>query len=145
MDNESDMAEAMAMLAGMHKDGEPVGLSLSGSTDVTCACGKVITAVKPETFEYVDDGVMKFENNVCRGCKEGKNVDSKHARFVCVKCRKAWMRVAPGTDKTGFKFIAGKTYHTSGCPYCLQDAQEGTTVAVKVLEKVIHNRKCGLT
>lgn len=141
-DSEMNMEEAAKLLAGLPSDGKPLGtIDIKGSLTVTCACGNIIHTLTPDFFKFLNDGVLTFQNNVCPGCKEGEKADREMARFVCVRCRKAWFRIPPNKDKTGFLFSAGKSYHTDGCPFCRADGKDNK---VKILEKVIHNRKLGL-
>lgn len=133
------LAEMAGVLASMPDTGKPTGLSIKESLTTVCACGKKIHALTPTFFKFLNDGAVLFQNNVCPGCKEGEKLDASMARFVCVKCKRAWHRIEPAKDNTGFAYKAGHSYHTDGCPYC---APEGKT-SVRIIEKVLHDRKLG--
>lgn len=135
--NDNEMKEALQILAAA---GPPVnpGINIKGSLVVKCACGRIVQQVDPEFFKFLDDGVLKYQSNVCPGCKEGERLDREMARFVCVKCKRVWHRIPPATDKTGFSYEAGRSYHTSGCPYCKVDDNE---VSAKIIEKVLYDRR----
>ena len=102
-----------------------------------CACGN---KVKPLGFQSLFTGAMTVMNNVCPGCREGEKMDRELARFVCVGCRKVVMRVSPHTDPDGFKYQAGRTYHTEQCPACMPGLETST-----IVEKVVYMRKQGKT
>lgn len=136
-----DLEQAGKILDGLPDDGRPKGLNLDMTVTMTCACGHVIHALTPDFFKFVSDGVLVFQNNVCPGCKEGEKADREMARFVCANCRRAWFRIPPTKDLTGFRFEAGKSYHTAGCPFCTEDG----TSEVKIIEKVLYNKKLGRT
>lgn len=133
------LVEMAEVLASLRDDSKPSGLSLKESLTTVCACGKTIHALTPTFFKFLNDGVVTFQNNICPGCKEGEKLDAEMARFVCVKCKRAWHRMPPVKDNTGFAYKAGRSYHTDGCPYC---APEGKS-SVRIIEKVIHDRKLG--
>ena len=102
----------------------------------TCVCGK---SVPVASLEELDTGVFKCLNDVCKGCVEGHKIDKKMARLVCCNCKRVIVRIKPATDKTGFKFIAGKTYHTPTCALCTEG-----TVRCPIIEKVMWNKKHGI-
>lgn len=97
-----------------------------------CACGKKVPIVN---LEELDTGVFKIIGDVCKGCKAGHELDSKYARVVCCRCKRVVLRINPATDKTGFTFIAGKTYHLSECSLCNPDIER-----CPIIEKVIWDR-----
>lgn len=110
-------------------------LSAISLPDEDCACGN---KVKPTGFEPLFTGALSVINNVCAGCKEGVRMDRELARFVCVGCRKVVMRVSPHTDPDGFKYVAGRTYHTEQCPACTPGLETST-----IVEKVVYMKKQG--
>lgn len=81
----------------------------------TCACGKQVSVT---ALEELDTGVFKTLNDVCKDCPTGKKLDKEMARLVCAGCKRVITRIKPATDKTGFKFLPGKTYHLSNCAFC---------------------------
>lgn len=136
-----NLEKAGEILGSLPDNGKPKGLNLDVTTTMTCACGHTIHALTPDFFKFMSDGVLLFQNNVCPGCKEGERADREMARFVCINCKRAWFRIPPTKDTTGFKFEAGKSYHTAGCPHCTDD----TIKAVKIIEKMLHDKKLGRT
>lgn len=105
-------------------------------TKQQCLCGKQVDIT---VLEQLNTGVFITCNDVCKGCKEGHEADKRFARFVCAKCRRVLMRVRPGTDKTGFKLEAGKSYHLAKCPACA-GLQDKTDKGFPLIEKVVWNR-----
>lgn len=101
-----------------------------------CVCGKMVDY---SVLEQLNTGVFVTLSDVCKGCKEGHDVDKRSARFVCAKCKRVLMRVRPGTDKTGFRLEAGKTYHLAKCPGCAS-ALDKTDKGFPLIEKVVWNR-----
>lgn len=137
--SDGSLAKMESVLDSLPDNGKPKGLSIELGLETVCACGKNIHILTPDFFKFLDDGVVKFQNNVCPGCKDGEKADRELARFVCIKCKRAWYRIKPCKDSTGFVYSAGKSYHTDGCPYCAPPGKS----QVKILEKVIHDRKLG--
>lgn len=99
----------------------------------TCACGKKVPLA---SLEELDTGVFKIIGDVCKGCKDGKRIDSELARVVCCQCKRVLTRIKPATDKTGFKFVAGRTYHVSECALCTPGI-----VRCPIIEKVMWDRR----
>ena len=97
-----------------------------------CVCGKLVPIT---TLEELDTGVFKTLNDVCKGCTEGKKIDRGLARIVCARCKRVLLRIKPATDKTGFEFKAGKTYHVSECSLCNPDISE-----CPIIEKVLWDK-----
>lgn len=106
-----------------------------------CLCGKEVDIT---VLEQLNTGVFITCNNVCKGCKEGHDADKRFARFVCAKCKRVLMRARPGTDKTGFRLEAGKTYHLAKCPGCTP-LLEKTDKGFPLIEKVVWNRSHGVS
>lgn len=98
----------------------------------TCACGKKVPIAD---LEEVNTGVFKIIGDVCKGCKAGHEIDSKYARVVCCRCKRVITRIRPATDKTGFTFIAGRTYHLAECSLCNPEIQR-----CPIIEKVMWDR-----
>ena len=104
-----------------------------------CICGKTVDISK---LDMLNTGLFLTHGDVCKGCKEGKHADSKHARVVCVRCKRVLMHLRPGTDKTGFKLEAGRSYHVKGCPQCQSLTSKNDKYPL--IEKVVWNRSHGL-
>lgn len=99
----------------------------------TCACGKKVPF---SSLEPLDTGAFKTLNDVCIGCKEGHKVDSETARVVCAGCKRVICRIKPCKDKTGFRFVPGKSYHLSSCAMCEPGKEK-----YPIIEKVLWDRK----
>lgn len=99
----------------------------------TCACGKKVPVA---SLEEINTGVFKIIGDVCKGCKSGQQLDREYARVVCCRCKRVITRIKPARDKTGFTFVAGKTYHLSECGLCNPDIQR-----CPIIEKVLWDRK----
>lgn len=107
--------------------------------DQTCVCGKQIHIMN---LESLNTGVFVTANDVCKNCKEGHQVDQKFARIVCAKCKKVFCRIRPGTDKTGFTFVAGRSYHVQDCPQCRMHSDKKS---FKIIEKALWDRTHGIS
>lgn len=142
-EGDSDMSwlrDAAKLLASL----PPAPAPVTPPETQTCVCKKQVTIDK---LAALNTGVFTTLSDVCKGCKEGEDYDKKHARLVCVKCKRVLMHIPPTTDKTGFKFEANKTYHVNGCGQCAAiDLEEGHTEkrAFMVIEKTVWNRKHGI-
>lgn len=97
-----------------------------------CACGKKVPIFK---LEEIDTGVFKTIGDVCKGCKEGHQLDKMHAKLICATCKRIIGRLEPAVDKTGFRFKAGKTYHLANCGFC-----DPNNKKFPIIEKVIWDR-----
>lgn len=106
----------------------------------TCVCKKQVTIDK---LSSLNTGVFITAGDVCKGCKEGEEYDRKHARIVCVKCKRVLMHIPPVTDKTGFRFEANKSYHLNGCPQC-EPLEAGKKQRHTIIEKAMWNRVHGI-
>lgn len=104
-----------------------------------CLCGKTVDISK---FDMLNTGLFITNSDVCKGCKAGQEADKKHARIVCVKCRRVFAHFKPGVDKTGFKLEAGKSYHIKGCPKCQPIYSKNNKFPL--IEKVVWNRAHGI-
>lgn len=108
-------------------------------TSQTCVCGKQVPILD---CEVLNTGVFNTANDVCKNCKDGHRIDKMYARIVCAKCKKVFCRVRPGTDKTGFTFVAGKSYHVEDCPQC---RAMDSKVSFKIIEKALWDRAHGIS
>ena len=99
----------------------------------TSACGKKVPIA---SLEEINTGVFRIIGDVCKGCQSGKQLDKEYARVVCCRCKRVITRIKPARDKTGFTFVAGKTYHLSECGLCNPDIQR-----CPIIEKVMWDRK----
>lgn len=98
----------------------------------TCACGKKVNIT---SLEELDTGVFKTLNDICKNCPEGHKIDKELARVVCAACKRVITRIKPAKDKTGFRFLPGKTYHLSNCAFCNPGENK-----YQIIEKVLWDR-----
>lgn len=98
----------------------------------TCACGK---RVHIADLEELNTGVFKTYNDICKNCPTGHKLDKELARVVCASCKRVICRIKPAKDKTGFKFIAGRTYHLATCALCAPGKER-----YPIIEKVLWDR-----
>lgn len=134
------LRDAAKLLASLPPAPQPV----TPPETQTCVCGKQVTIDK---LAALNTGVFITSSDVCKGCKDGEEYDKKHARLVCVKCKRVLMHIPPAVDKTGFRFEANKTYHVNGCGQCIAMKLEEGSVKEKefmVIEKTVWNRKHGI-
>ena len=118
------------------RDDEEKAAKLLGPKD-KCVCNKNVQVTE---FPLLNTGVIVCCNNVCPGCKAGVKHDNETARIVCVRCKKVVARLKPSKDKTGFRYVAGQTYHSDACPECKPNLTES-----QIVEKVIYMKKLGIT
>ena len=102
------------------------------SPEEVCACGKKVPLID---LEEMNTGVFKSVGDICKGCKDGHRLDQLHAKIVCARCKRVIGRVKPATDKTGFTFRAGKTYHLAQCGLC-----EPGIERCPIIEKILWDR-----
>ena len=110
-------------------------------TKESCVCGKMVDITD---LEALNTGLFLTHSDVCKGCKEGHQVDQHSARVVCVKCKRVLMHIKPGVDKTGFRIVAGKSYHVPKCPQCMSVFREKYDPKIPLIEKVVWNRAHGI-
>ena len=104
----------------------PVNFSVGNDlTKMYCACGEVKPVASMRVF---NTGQVMAIDNVCRGCE---HIDKGLARIVCFRCKVVVARVSPHTDPLGFKFEAGRTYHTESCPVCDPSVTNKRTLIVE--------------
>lgn len=139
MSSEGDNMKWLAQAAKYIAEGAPKeDIYITTDLSCTCQCGKT---KKLEDLEDLNTGVFICKNDICKGCKEGKEIDKKLARVVCAKCKRVTIRIKPAEDKTGFRFIAGKTYHQNGCAFCDKTSGEHRYT---IIEKAMWNRTHGV-
>jgi hypothetical protein len=114
MDDVTRLYDELRPVLEQREDAAEILKDLAESEE--CACKKMKSL---KEFTVLHTGVIPILNNVCRGCKEGEDLDRKMCRLVCVSCRKVVMRGEPFQEKDGFKFEPNKTYHVEHCPVCL--------------------------
>ena len=113
----------------------PVKFSIGEDiTKTRCACGKVKPTAQMQVF---NTGVVHAVDNICRGCE---HLDKGLARIVCVRCRVVVARVSPHKDPIGFRFDAGRTYHTESCPVCDPSVENNRTL---IIEQFLYHRERG--
>lgn len=110
-------------------------------TKESCICGKTVDITD---LEALNTGLFLTHSDVCKGCKEGHRIDKNSARVVCVKCKRVLMHIKPGVDKTGFRIVAGKSYHVPRCPQCMSIFREKHDPRIPLIEKVVWNRTHGI-
>lgn len=103
----------------------------------TCVCGhtKLVT-----DLEMLNTGAFLMPNDICKGCKKGKEIDKAAARIVCARCKKVVMRLKPATDKTGFTFLPGKTYHLTECKLCNPSIDSANIVEKTLWDRARNNK-----
>lgn len=113
------------------KGGEKAPL-FEDAAHIICACGKKKSVLEMKARRssaqalYVDD--------VCEGCEK---VYKDTCKLVCPACKRVRARMTPRTDKLGFAFERGKTYHLDGCAACSGGDKSD------IIEKLLHDRKIG--
>lgn len=134
MTDRNQLTELMGVLK--HLPPPPVKFSVGEDVSkMRCACGHVKNIAEMQVF---NTGVVNAIDNICRGCRE--HPDKGLARIVCVRCRIVVARVSPHTDPIGFRFDAGRTYHTESCPVCDPSVIEKRTL---IIEQFLYHRERG--
>lgn len=131
---DSDIDLALDIFSTPIEHKEPIILT---KTTEKCVCGKIVNISK---LESINTGVVMALNDVCKGCKQGEEIDKNYARIVCRKCKRVLARITPAKDKTGFTFKAGKNYHVIECGRCTPGV-ERCYIIEKVLWDKKHNKK----
>ena len=127
---DSDIDLALNIFSTPLEKKDPVVVT---NTTEKCICGKIVSIDK---LESVNTGVVMALNDVCKGCKQGEEIDKNYARIVCRKCKRVLARIKPVQDKTGFTFKAGKSYHVVECGRCTPGVEK-----CYIIEKVLWDRK----
>ena len=101
-----------------------------------CACSKKSVPLQK----------MKFCNTkFVAGCTDSLCAECEPmvigmAKIVCIQCKSVVARIQPVKTSTGFRVVAGESYHTNACPNCSKDIQ----VSV-ILEKYFYDRENGFS
>lgn len=104
-------------------------------TEMHCACKKYKPA---SAFPLYDTGHIKAFDTVCADCPDVRKW-AKMARVVCKNCRVPVLFVSPHKDDKGFEFVAGRSYHLTGCFMCDPDMKS----AIPVEKIVFDHRQSG--
>ena len=96
-----------------------------------CACGKKF--IPMSEVKIVKSRYCTATDNICDACVG--NVKN-HSLIVCTRCKTVAARLAPHQDPSGFRFEAGKPYHTPYCPNCVP-----TCVSSPIAEKAVWDQE----
>lgn len=132
--NSNDLEKALDKLPPIDKSG------LDINVEGICLCGKKVI-MSPDGMEVVDTGLFKTVNHVCKGCRQGQEIDRTHARLVCARCHRVLAHPEPMKDpKNGFAMLAGRCYHTDGCAIC-RPPKEGSQGQYPIIEALVHMKR----
>lgn len=96
---------------------------LATETFSRCVCNRGIN-ILATVRRY--SGEVNYSEALCDDCRK---YFARHARIVCIKCKRLAMLVEPNTDRvTKFQVNSGKHYHIYGCPDCTPGIQKSAVL-----------------
>ena len=110
-----------------------VGFTIPDIFTLKCLCEE-----KREPMDFTSktsaSGVT-FREAVCRQCPRRQQWD-KLAIIICVACKAEVIRWQPHQDKSGFRYVAGRVYHTLECSNCNNKIDKSA-----IVEKTLWDRR----
>lgn len=125
---ERDLVDVMRLMAQLPPVKRKILEGEDTLTKARCACDKVVDAHVLRPF---NSGVIIAMDNVCPGCdKQFFGL----AKLVCLTCKTVVARLKPCKTKSGFKFLANRSYHMRDCIWCNSELTKSSILELEIFE-----------